>query len=146
MRRGLSVLGPEVAMPPVAHPLAVIPEPLRGWYRAVLTATSWVGTTTLTRLVLVDAFSVTASPVSPAGGQTLTLNLRSAEPLGALPRVTFTQVGKPAVTRTASSLGGGRYVVKFSVVAGAPGAATIAISARDVAGRTNSQSLTITVQ
>jgi hypothetical protein len=36
MRRGLSVLGREVAMPPVAHPLAVIPEPLLGWYRAVL--------------------------------------------------------------------------------------------------------------
>jgi hypothetical protein len=36
MRQGLSVLGPDVVMPPVAHPLAVIPEPLRGWYEAVL--------------------------------------------------------------------------------------------------------------
>ncbi|MEX2010976.1 MAG: glycosyl hydrolase family 18 protein [Chloroflexota bacterium] len=118
----------------------------RGWYRAVLTATSWVGTTTLTRLILVDAFSVTAAPVSPAGGQTLTLTLRSAEPLRAAPRVTFRQAGLAAVTRAATSQGGGRYVVRFTVAAGAPGVATIAITARDAAGRTNAQSLTITVQ
>jgi hypothetical protein len=118
----------------------------RGWYRAVLTATSWVGTTTLTKVVLVDAFSVSASPASPAGGQTLTLTLRSAEPLRAAPRVTFRQAGKAAVTRTATSLGGGRYVVRFAVVTGATGPATIGITARDAAGRTNSQSLTITVQ
>jgi spore germination protein YaaH len=118
----------------------------RGWYRAVLTATSWVGTTTLTKLILVDAFSVIASPVSPAGGQTLTLTLRSAEPLRAAPRVTFRQAGAVAVTRTATSQGGGRYVVRFPVVAGAPGSATIGITARDAAGRTNAQSLTITVQ
>ncbi|MDQ2965203.1 MAG: glycoside hydrolase family 18 protein [Chloroflexota bacterium] len=118
----------------------------RGWYRAVLTATSWVGTTTLTRMVLVDAFSVSASPASPTAGQTLTLTLRSAEPLRAAPRVTFRQSGKAVVTKTATSLGGGRYLVKFAVAAGAPGPATIGISARDAAGRTNSQSLTITVQ
>jgi hypothetical protein len=50
------------------------------------------------------------------------------------------------VTRAATSLGGGRYVVRFAVVAGAPGPATIGITARDTAGKTNSQSLTITVQ
>ena len=118
----------------------------RGWYRAVLTTTSWVGTTTLTKLVLVDAFSVTAAPASPAAGQTLTLTLRSAEPLAAAPRVSFRQAGKAAVTRTATSLGGGRYVVRFAVVAGATGPAAVGITARDAAGRTNSQSLTITVQ
>jgi spore germination protein YaaH/flagellar hook assembly protein FlgD len=118
----------------------------RGWYRAVLTATSWVGTTTLTKLVLVDAFSVVASPASPAGGQTLTVTVRSAEPLRAAPRVTFRQAGGAAVTRTATSLGSGRYVVRFAVVAGSTGPATIGITARDAAGRTNSQSLTITVQ
>ncbi len=118
----------------------------RGWYRAVLTAKSWVGTTTLTKLILVDAFSVVASPASPAGGQTLTLRLRSAEPLRAAPRVTFRQAGRAAVTRTATSLGGGRYIVRFAVVTGATGPATIGITARDAAGRTNTQSLTITVQ
>ena len=118
----------------------------RGWYRAVLTATSWVGTTTLTKLILVDAFSVTVSLASPAGGQTVTLTLRSAEPLRAAPRVTFRQAGMAAVTRTATSLGGGRYLVRFTLVAGAPGPAAIGITARDAAGRTNSQSLAITVQ
>jgi flagellar hook capping protein FlgD len=118
----------------------------RGWYRAVLTATSWVGTTTVTKLVLVDAFSVIAAPVSPTGGQTLALTLRSAEPLRAAPRVTFGQAGVAAVTKAATSLGGGRYIVRFTVLAGAPGPATIGIWARDTAGRTNSQSLTITVQ
>jgi spore germination protein YaaH len=118
----------------------------RGWYRAVLTATSWIGTTTLTRVVLVDAFSVVASPASPTGGQTLTLTLRSAEPLSSAPRVTFKQAGRTAVARTATYLGGGRWRVAFSVVSGAAGAATVSITARDGAGRTNSQSLTITVR
>jgi hypothetical protein len=97
-------------------------------------------------MVLVDAFSVSASPPSPSAGQTLTLTLRSAEPLRAAPRVTFRQSGKAVVTKTATSLGGGRYRVTFAVAAGAPGPATIGISARDAAGRTNSQSLTITVE
>jgi hypothetical protein len=36
--------------------------------------------------------------------------------------------------------------VAFSVVSGAAGSATVSITARDGAGRTNSQSLTITVR
>jgi hypothetical protein len=36
--------------------------------------------------------------------------------------------------------------VTFTVVAGAAGPATVGITARDAAGRTNSQSLTIAVQ
>jgi len=42
--------------------------------------------------------------------------------------------------------GGGRYVVRYAIVAGATAPATIGITARDAAGRTNSQSLTITVR
>ena len=109
----------------------------RGWYRVNLTSHSWVGTTTLTRLVLVDAFSIVPSTSSPIGGQNLTLTIRTAETLSSLPRVTFTQAGRTAVVKSATSLGGGRYRVVFSVVAGATGPATIAVSARDAAGRTN---------
>ena len=118
----------------------------RGWYRAVLTATSWLGTTTLSRLVLADAFSVIASPVSPAGGQTVSLALRSAEPLSGSVSVRLTQAGRAPVTRTATAIGGGRYVVAFPLAVGAPGTAAIWIVAHDAAGRVVGQAASLTVR
>ena len=119
----------------------------RGWYRVTLTVRSWVGTTTLTKLVLADAFSIVPSTWTPAGGQDLTLTIRTAESLSSLPRVTFTQSGRAGVVKSATSLGGGRYRVVFGVVAGATGPATIVVSARDAAGRTNtSRTLRVDVE
>jgi flagellar hook assembly protein FlgD len=116
----------------------------RGQYRAVLTTTTWLGTTTLTRYVVVDAFSVAISPTSPAAGQTMTVTLRSAEPLARAPSVTFRQNGLTAVTRTATLVSGRTYRVTFAVVAGS-GPATLTISARDAAGRATSQVVSLTV-
>jgi flagellar hook assembly protein FlgD len=118
----------------------------RGVYRAVLTATSWLGTTTLTRLVTVDAFSVAVSPPSPTAGETVTLTMRSAEPLLRAPSVTFGQNGLVAVTRTATLVSGTTYRVSFAVVAGGAGPATATISARDAAGRAVSQIVSLTVR
>ena len=118
----------------------------RGWYRVILTTTTWLGTTTMSKLVLVDAFSVVASSWTPAAGQTLTLTFGSSETLKANPTVRFTQAGRSGVTKTATSLGGGRYRVSFTVVAGAPGKASITIAGRDLGGRTNSQTVYATVQ
>jgi flagellar hook assembly protein FlgD len=117
----------------------------RGWYRVVVTATSAVGTTQLSRLVLADAFSATLSSVTPAAGQRLVLDLRTAEPLVGVPSVTFRQTGRAAVTRSATQTGTGRYRVEFVVAAGA-GPASLVISARDSRGGTNSQTVTLTVR
>jgi spore germination protein YaaH/flagellar hook assembly protein FlgD len=117
----------------------------RGWYRAVLTTTSWVGTTVTTRLVLVDAWSVRLSSATPSAGQTLTVDLWSAEPLAAAPKVTLRQAGMPAVLKTTTSVGNGRYRVSFSVAA-APGPATLSLYGRDRNGRVNSQVVSLTVQ
>ena len=118
----------------------------RGWYRAVLTATSWLGTTTLSRLVLADAFSVAASPVSPAGGQTVSLTLRSAEPLSGTVWVRLTQAGRAPLTRPARAADGGRYVVAFPIAVGAPGSASISIVAHDAAGRVVAQAAWLSVR
>ncbi len=118
----------------------------RGTYRAVLTATSWLGTTTLSRFVLADAFSVSASPVSPAGGQVATLTLRSAEPLSGVVSVRLTQAGRAPVTRTATAMGGGRYVVAFPLAVGAPGTAAIWIVAHDAAGRIVGQTASLSIR
>jgi spore germination protein YaaH/flagellar hook assembly protein FlgD len=118
----------------------------RGWYFARLVTVSPISTTIQTRLVLVDAYSIVPSSWSPAGGTTLTVTIRTAEPLSASPRVTFTQAGRSAVAKTATSLGGGRYRVTFSVVAGATGRATVGVSGRDAGGRANSQTINVTVR
>jgi hypothetical protein len=118
----------------------------RGWYFARLITVTPIGTTVQTRLLLADAFGIEPSTWTPARGTSFTVTIRTAEPLAAAPRVTFTQPGLAGVARTATSLGGGRYRVTFTVAAGAPGAATIAVSGKDAAGRTNSRSITVTVK
>jgi PKD repeat protein len=118
----------------------------RGVYRAVLTARSYLGTTTLTRYITVDAFGVGVSPASPTAGQTLTLTMRSAEPLRRAPSVTFRQNGLTAATRTATFVSGTTYRVSFPVAGGSAGPATVTISGRDAAGRAVSQVVTLTVR
>jgi flagellar hook assembly protein FlgD len=118
----------------------------RGWYRAILTATSSLSTTRVSKLVLVDAYTVTLSNPEPAAGETLTVRIRTAEPLAAPPSVTFTQSGRSGVTRTASHAAGSVYVATFTVAAGAPGPATISITGRDTGGHTNSQLTRLTVR
>ena len=118
----------------------------RGWYVARLTTTSAISTTTLTRLVLVDAYSIVPSSWTPTRGTTLTVTIWAAESLIAAPRVTLAQVGKTAVAKTATSLGGGRYRVAFLLAAGATGGATLTVSGRDRSGGTNSQTINLTVR
>jgi len=118
----------------------------RGWYRAVLTVRSTYGTVTLSRLVLVDAFRITLSPSRPAGGDTLSIAIRTAELLAAAPQVTFTQAGRAAVTRTATKTGTIDYTVSFPVATGAAGPATIVVTGKDIGGGTNTKAMTVTVR
>jgi spore germination protein YaaH/flagellar hook assembly protein FlgD len=116
----------------------------RGRYRLILTARSVLGTTRLSRSVVVDAFTVSLSR-TPQAGQTLTLTLRSAEPLSVGPKVTLSQAGRATVTRSATSLGDRRYAVTFTLPAGVTGPATFLIVARDAGGHAVGQRVTVTV-
>ena len=113
----------------------------RGTYTLRVTARSGLGTTVLTRDVLVDALRGRACPRRRVrAGQTLTVTLITTEPPSGAPTVTFSQPGRAAVRRTATALGGGRYRVAFVVARGSAGTATITISGRDTRGGTNTTS------
>ncbi|HEY7131181.1 MAG TPA: glycosyl hydrolase family 18 protein [Candidatus Limnocylindrales bacterium] len=118
----------------------------RGSYTVRIAATSALGTSVLTRSVLVDAFSVALPPGPIRAGRTLTITLTTVESLKGAPTVAFTQHGKGAVRKTATSLGGGRYRVSFVVAKGAPGTAWIVVSGRDVRGGLNTTSRQVAVR
>jgi len=115
-----------------------------GRYVAVLTVTSPLGTSELRRPIVVDAFLVTTSPSAPAPGGTLTLAIRSVEPLRAAPTVTFSQAGLAPVRIRATKTGRDTYTATFTVAVG-PGPAAIVVAGRDSAGGTNVTRLTVTV-
>jgi PKD repeat protein len=116
-----------------------------GRYVAELTATSSLGSTKLVRSVTVDAFDATPSATTVRAGQTLTITFRSVEALSSRPTATFTQPGKASVKVTATMLSNGSYRASFRVQAGAAGAATVRIAARDTGGRTNATTVTVTI-
>jgi flagellar hook assembly protein FlgD len=116
-----------------------------GRYVAQLTATSALGTTTLVRTVTVDAFDATPSATTVRAGQTLTVTFRSVEPLSSRPTATFSQPGKASVKVTATLLSNGSYRASFRVQAGAAGAATVRIAARDSGGRINATTVNVTI-
>jgi spore germination protein YaaH/flagellar hook assembly protein FlgD len=117
-----------------------------GTYSALLTATSNLGVSTLRRSIVVDAFIVSPSATALAAGQVLTVAFTSVEPLKSRPVVTFTQPGAPPVKLTATLVSTGRYTVRFTVVAGTAGDATLQIAARDAAGGLNVSTRTLTVK
>ena len=116
-----------------------------GRYAALLTVVSRYGTATLGRSVFAGAFVVTPSSTTLRAGQTLTVTIRSVEPLATRPVVTFTQPGHSAVAKTATVLSTGLFRVSFTVAAGGTGSALVYIRARDSAGGTNRAGLTVTI-
>jgi hypothetical protein len=118
----------------------------RGSYTARVTAVSSLGASVLTRSIVVDAFSARLSATTLRAGQTLTVTMTSTEPLRAAPIVSFTQPGRAAVKRTATSLSSGRYRVTFTVASGAAGIATIRIAGRDTAGGLNVTTRSVTIR
>jgi hypothetical protein len=108
-------------------------------------STTSLGVSVLSRTVIVDGFAVSLSATSVKAGQTLTITMRTAEPLSARPTVRFSQAGKAAVTKTATSLGGGRYRVAFTVLAGGTGTAVIRVTGHDTSGGINAAYATVSV-
>ncbi|MFL5778909.1 MAG: glycosyl hydrolase family 18 protein [Chloroflexota bacterium] len=118
----------------------------QGRYTGVLTAVSSFGLAGTRRTVAATGFETSLSATTVRAGQTLTLNFRTVEPIRSSPRVSFTQVGRLATTKTATPLGSGRYRVTFAVRSGAPGTAVIRIRATDQYGHTNGTNLTVLVR
>ena len=117
-----------------------------GTYALRVTAVSWVGTTGVARSVVADAFQASLSATTIKADQALTVTFTTSEPLRAAPRVTLTQQGLTAVTRTSTLIGSNRYQVKFRIAAGAPGRATIRIAATDRLGGWNRTYVALTVR
>lgn len=118
----------------------------QGRYTARLTVVSALGTAELTRTVVAAAYAITTAPAATAAaGGTVRLAFTKVEALATRPVLTFTQAGLAGVTITATRLADGSYTAAFKVAAGAPGPATIRITARDAAGHTNSMTLTVTI-
>lgn len=115
-----------------------------GRYVAVLTATGPLGTTELRRTLILDAFVVILSATEPAAGDTLTVTIRSVEPLRAAPSVTFTQAGLAPVRVRAAPGPKGVYEARLTVAAA--GSATIVVAGRDAGGATNVTRLAVTVR
>ena len=118
----------------------------RGTYTLRLTATSSVGTTTVTQKVLVDAFRTVLSAATRTAGQKLTVTVTPVEPLRAAPRIALTQAGASAVTKTATLLSSGEYRATFTVASGAPGTAKISVVGTDASGGTNRSFAEVVVQ
>jgi spore germination protein YaaH len=117
-----------------------------GRYTMRVVATTKLGMSVLNRTVIADGFGVILSAATLSAGQTLTITLRTAEPLSARPNVRFSQTGKTAVTKAATSLGGGRYRVSFTILAGGAGPAGIRIVGHDTSGGINATYATVSVR
>ena len=118
----------------------------RGHYAMRVVATTSLGTSVLNRTVIVDGFSVILSASTVSAGQTLTITVKTAEPLGANPTIRFSQTGKTAITKKTTSLGGGRYRVSFTVLSGGSGPAAIRIIGHDTSGGINAAYASVTVR
>jgi spore germination protein YaaH/flagellar hook assembly protein FlgD len=117
----------------------------QGDYTARLTVTSSLGSVELRRDVLAGAFAIRPSATRLKPGQTLTVTVRTVEPLSGRPVVRFTQVGRPGVSVTAVKLPSGAYRASFTVRTGGSGTATIKVTGTDTGGRANSRSITVQV-
>ena len=95
---------------------------------------------------LVDAFRTLLSANRRSPGQKLTVTVASVEPLRAAPRITLTQDGASAVTKTGALLSSGEYRVTFTIASGAPGTARISVVGTDTSGGTNRSFATVVVQ
>ncbi|HEX2755185.1 MAG TPA: glycosyl hydrolase family 18 protein [Candidatus Limnocylindrales bacterium] len=118
----------------------------RGTYSVRVTARSWVGTSVVSRSILVDAFRIALSATSVSAGQTLIVTVTTTEGLRSAPVIAFSRPGRAVVTRTATALGSGQYRATFVVAAGTAGKATIRVTGRDSGGGLNTSTRSVTIR
>lgn len=116
----------------------------QGRYRAVLIATSALGTMTLTRDVYAAAYRTTV-PASVTAGEVLEVVFDSLEPLSTVPVVILSRPNREPVSLRAKPTGDGRWRAAFRTHPGEEGEAGLRISARDERGRWNTEVLAVTI-
>ena len=117
-----------------------------GRYTVRVVATTALGVSVLNRTVIVEAFAITPSATTLTSGQTLTVTVKTAEPLTANPTIRFSQTGKTPITKKTTSLGGGRYRVSFIVASGGVGPAALRVIGHDTSGGINASYATVSVR
>lgn len=85
-----------------------------------------------------DAFLVKPSDATPARGQSITVTVTSAEPLGANPRVTISQPGLAAWSVATVRLSGTTWRATVKLKAGSTGLVTFKATGKDIAGSAQS--------
>jgi flagellar hook assembly protein FlgD len=89
-----------------------------GWYQTAVSATTSLGSYSQTRDVYVGAFRITPSSSSPARGASLTLSIKSTEPLTGAPVVRVTQPGLAVWTASATHIQGKKYEITLQLKSG----------------------------
>ena len=107
----------------------------RGTYRGVVTATDGTLSATQRAKVVADAFRITASDVTPARGQRITVTARSAEALGTTPRLRVYQPGRSYWTVKMTKVGSGVYRATITLKSGSTGTLKLRVGANDSGGR-----------
>jgi len=110
-----------------------------GTYRSQLIATDGTTTVTQSARVVVNAFRIVLSDVTPQRGQLVTISIASTEPLRAAPKLTITQPGRApwTVATKRTSTYGYKATFRFSS-RGGPGIVKIRISGYDTGRGYNS--------
>ncbi len=116
-----------------------------GTYTAALTVVSSLGTSTLTRSILADAFSLAPSASTVAGGKRLSVRIVSSEPLRGAPSASLSLAGRSPLAMAVVRNADGTWTASAIVPRGAPGPATVTVSATDTGGHQNASVLGITV-
>lgn len=103
-----------------------------GTYRSRLVATDGTTTVTQSAPVVVNAFRIALSDVTPRRGQLVTVTIVSAEPLRVVPKLTITQPGVAARTVATIRTSTYGYRVTFRLSSGGrPGIVGIRVSGYD---------------
>ncbi len=105
----------------------------RGRYTSVVSATDGTLTATQTTTVDMNAFAIKTSDSTPARGQSITLNVTSAEKLASLPKVFIYQPGLSRWKVRMVKTGTYTYKVTFRLKsAGSKGQVTFKVKGRDI--------------
>ncbi len=118
-----------------------------GWYNAVVTATTDLGTYAQARRFYAGAFRITPSIASPVRGGSLTLTIASTEALSAPPVVHVTQPGLAAWDAAATRVSDRKYKVTVTLDGGGDaGSLDLDVAGTDKNGGKQDTTLSLTLR
>jgi len=118
-----------------------------GWYAAVVTGTTSLGSYSQSRRLYAGAFRITPSIDAPVRGGSLTLTINSTEALAGAPVVHVSQPGLTTWDATATHLSGSKYKVTLMLQSGgAAGALDLDIAGIDKHSGTQDTTLSLTLR